>query len=146
MRVTGEQRPEFYAFASRLLDAKLKAAHDCRVLTNLNEAGQPVGCIVYRHITDKNLEMMVALADRAHALTREFMYQMFRYPFVQLRLPHVTTIADEANTASIRLTLHAGFIIEGRMRRIFNGRDGIIFGMCRDECRWIAPRLEGHHG
>lgn len=146
MRVSGEQRPEFYAFASRLLDAKLKPVHDSRILTNVNDEGEPVGCIVYRHITEKNLEMMVALADRQRALTREFMHLMFHYPFVQLRLPHVSTVADEANTASVKLTLHAGFTIEGRMRRIYNGRDGIIFGMCRDECRWIAPRFGGHHG
>ncbi len=146
MRVCGEQRPEFYLFASKLLDAKLRPAHNSRIITNLDDAGQPLGCIVYTHITDKNLEMMVALADRTRALTREFMYRMFHYPFVQLRLPHVSTVADEANEASVKLTLHAGFTIEGRMRRVYNGRDGIIFGMCRDECRWIDPRFEVHHG
>lgn len=146
MRVTGEQRPEYYAFAERWLATKLPRAYDSRLLTNLDESGQPIGCIVYSHITDKNLEMAV-VTPHGRGLNLEFMYRMFAYPFLQLRLPHVSTIADEANEASIRLTLHAGFQIEGRMRRIHNGRDGIIFGMCRDECRWIGPRMrDRYHG
>jgi RimJ/RimL family protein N-acetyltransferase len=147
MRISGEQRPEYYRFASAVLAAKLPRVHDSRILTRLDDDGQPVGCIVYRHITETNLEMMIALAHDGYGLNLEFMYRMFCYPFVQLRLPHVSTCADEANEASVRLTLHAGFQIEGRMRRIHNGRDGIIFGMCRDECRWIGPRLKDrYHG
>ena len=146
MRVTGEQRPDYYAFASKILEAKLRPHFDSRILTNLDDDGQPVGCIVYRHITDKNLEMMVALPAGGHSVTRAFVHEMFRFPFVQLRLPHVSTVADEANTASVALTLHVGFTIEGRMRRLYNGRDGIIFGMCRDECRWIGPRFRSNHG
>lgn len=146
MRVTGEQRPEYYRFAEQLLAAKLPRAVDSRILTNLDDDGQPVGAIVYRHITESNLEMIVALHE-GRGLNLEFMYRMFAYPFIQLRLPHVSTVADELNTASIRLTLHAGFVIEGRMRRIHNGRDGIIFGMCRDECRWIRPSIrDRYHG
>ena len=146
MRVSGDQLPEYFAFASRLLEAKLRPSHDSKILTNLDDDGKPLGCIVYRHITDKNLEMMVALPHGGRSVSREFVHRMFHYPFVQLRLPHISTVADEANTASIELTLHVGFTIEGRLRRIFNGRDGIIFGMCRDECRWIGPRFGAKHG
>lgn len=146
MRVTGEQRPEYFAFASELLEAKLKPAYDCKILTNLADDDTPVGAIIYRHITSSNLEMMVALPRGGHGVSRDFVHRMFHYPFVQLRLPHVSTVADEANEASIKLTLHVGFVIEGRLRRIFNGRDGIIFGMCRDECRWIGPRFGVKNG
>ncbi len=145
MRVSGEQRPEFYRFASDWLEAKLKPAHDSRIITAVDHDGMPVGAAVYRHITLCNLEMMIALPFGARGVSREFVHWMFHYPFMQLRLPHISTVADEANEASVRLTLHVGFEIEGRMRRVFNGRDGIIFGMCRDECRWIGPRFEGYH-
>lgn len=141
MRITGEQRPAYYAFASAALKTKFTPAYDTRIITKLDDAGMPLGCIVYAHITDKNLEMMVALPFGAPGLCREFMYRMFAYPFLQLRLPHITTLADEANEKSIRLTEHAGFVREGRMRRVCNGRDAIIYGMCRDECRWIGPRF-----
>jgi|GEM_PF-2225543 len=146
MYVTGEQKMEYYQFASKLLECRLRPTYDSRILTTIDEFGEPLGCIVYRYITDKNLEMMVALPYGAGGVSREFVHRMFHFPFVQLRLPHISTVADEANEASVKLTLHVGFTIEGRMRRIYNGRDGIIFGMCRDECRWIGPRFRSEHG
>lgn len=104
--------------------------------------GNLVAATIWHCFERHNCLMSVASSGSRLWLTREFRFRSFAYPFLQLGLPRVTSKADEGNEASVKLTLHMGFKIEGRLRKAApDGRDDIVFGMLKEECRWIGPDM-----
>jgi hypothetical protein len=73
-------------------------------------------------------------------MTRRLMHAIFSTLFS--RAVRVTGMCRPENDASIRLLRHLGCKYEGCLRMGIDGRwDGLIFGMLRNECRWIrAPK------
>jgi RimJ/RimL family protein N-acetyltransferase len=71
-------------------------------------------------------------------LTRHTLREFFRYPFCQLQVVRITTMVAKANRRARDLNKRLGFKEEGCVRNGFGGgRDMIIYGMLRPECRWI---------
>lgn len=70
-------------------------------------------------------------------LSREFIRAVFRYVFVELDCRRVTgRVSADLDWAGHLQRL--GFVEEGRLREgAVNGGDTIIFGMLRQECRWL---------
>lgn len=92
-----------------------------------------------------NCLMSIASDNKKRWMTREFLFRSFAYPFLQLGLDRVTTKSDERNAPSIRLALHLGFTAEGRLRNAAgSGFDDIVFGLLKEECRWISRNLAQH--
>jgi RimJ/RimL family protein N-acetyltransferase len=69
--------------------------------------------------------------------SRRYLRDLFRYPFEQLGCIRVTTYAPAANSKAVSLNERIGFVREGVLRRAHQGGDLVVFGMLRDECRWI---------
>lgn len=59
------------------------------------------------------------------------------------RAVRITGMCRPENDRSIRILRHLGFQYEGRKRLAIEGKwDALVFGMTRDECRWIrAPEF-----
>lgn len=75
--------------------------------------------------------------------TKKNIRAVFAIPFIQYRCARVTTVAGRGNKRARRLNEGVGFKFEGLIRRGWNGReDAIVYGMLRDECKW----LDGRHG
>lgn len=70
-------------------------------------------------------------------LTRMFLRAIFYYPFLQLHCGRITVLIDDNNLKSIRLVEHAGFVREGCLRRARPGGDVYLYGMVREDCRWL---------
>lgn len=63
---------------------------------------------------------------------------LFSYPFVHLGVRRMTGIVEKKNKKSRELTLRLGFKYEGNCRKAMdNGDDAIIYGMLKEECKWI---------
>lgn len=63
---------------------------------------------------------------------------LFHYPFVQIGCARMTTITGRKNKSARAMDLKLGFKLEGVARRaIFGTEDAIIYGMLREECRWV---------
>lgn len=87
----------------------------------------------------RDVTMSIATNRSRRCASREFLFRSFAYPFLQLDLPRVTCKVDEGSDDSVRLARHLGFALEGRMRSAAPaGRDVLLFGMLRSECRWIG--------
>lgn len=107
--------------------------------------GEIVAVTVWNCFERYNCLMSVASDGSRRWLTREFLFRSFAYPFLQLGLPRVTLKADEGNVPSLKFALHLGFSVEGRLRKAAGGvRDDIVFGMLREECRWIDLSMAKH--
>jgi len=69
---------------------------------------------------------------------------VFAIPFLQYGCGRVTTVAGRRNAAARRLNEGVGFTFEGLIRRGWDGReDAIVYGMLREECRWLKEKADG---
>ena len=107
--------------------------------------GQLIGGVLYAHysgLPDGTFDIHMSCAGEGPWLTKATLRAFFEYPFKQLNCSRVTTLAAKCNRKSRDLTERLGFAHEGTVRGAFgtfNGvrRDGILFGLLRDDCKWI---------
>jgi RimJ/RimL family protein N-acetyltransferase len=81
-------------------------------------------------------------------LSRDLLWTVFHYVFVQLGCVKAFTQVEEANQKSILFCERLGFLVECRVRDVFPTGDLIVFGMYRNQCRWLdwQPRSIGYLG
>ncbi len=92
----------------------------------------------YAELPDGTHDMMMSCAGEPGWLTKLSLRVFFSYPFIQLNCSRVTTIAAKSNRKARDLNERLGFTHEGTVRGGFgHGRDGILYGMLREECRFI---------
>ena len=99
-----------------------------------------VAGVVYNHFAEANIEMSVAAEEGVRWLSRDALFGFFYYPFVTLKCRRVTsTIKSSPEQKSVRkFCQHVGFKYEGVVREFYrDGRDAVIYGMLRRECRWL---------
>lgn len=64
------------------------------------------------------------------------------YIFNTCGCDRLTSVVRITNEPSLKLTRHLGFKEEGHLRRVFDGDDAKLFGMLKEECRWLKPASE----
>lgn len=107
------------------------------------EGGAPLAGVVYSNYRPGLcMDMSVAAQPKARWLTVAVLAQIFRYPFVQMDVGRVQSFIPEGNERSESLCRRLGFTAEGRMREgWYDGRDLLIYGMLRRECRWLRKAV-----
>lgn len=108
------------------------------VCIGLEEAGDPVAVILYDRFTSQSCDMHLATNGGKKWATRASLYAFFAFPFIQCGFSRVGTHILRSNVASQILALKLGFTFEGRICSSLDGEDGIILGMLKQDCRWIA--------
>jgi len=101
-----------------------------------SENGQPLGAVVYHEYRDNDIQMSCA-ADDKHWLSKKALEAIFRYPFSQLGCIRVTALTPSKNVHTRQFLERVGFTQEGIMRKGFCDDDCVVYGMLRDECKWI---------
>lgn len=110
----------------------------CRWVAGL-AAGGVVFVVVYSRFSKRNCELTIATDGSKRWATKKSLRAIFATPFVQWNLRRVTFVARADNLASRDMLLRLGAVEEGRIRKTFDGDvDGVVFGMLKEECRWIA--------
>ncbi len=109
------------------------------VAIGIEDKGGIVAGVVYNNYRN-GCDIEVHLAGKAGKLwaTRENLGVWFGYPFNQLGVKRITSAAAGKNIKSRRFTEHVGFTQEGIMRGSLPNDDLIIYGMLKNECRWIG--------
>lgn len=98
--------------------------------------GELKGGVVYTNYSGANVFGSIVLDA---PLTRRFVYAMFWCPFVQFGVNHITCAIEESNRRSLKLCMHLGFRLRGRLpESAVNGEDVIIMGLLKKDCRWLA--------
>ena len=99
--------------------------------------GNLVGGVVYNNFTRNDCHMHVG--GIGQWLTRRMIGECFRYPFIQLGCSRVTGTVSSDNEHALDFDFRLGFQHEGTLRHYFaDGRDLILLGMLREECRWLT--------
>lgn len=103
-----------------------------------NETGALLAGVVYENYTRTDIHMHVAALPGRRWLSKAFLGEGFRYPFEQLGCVRVTGLVPARNLEAQEFDEHLGFVKEGRVRQILpNGDDLIVYGMLREECRFL---------
>ncbi len=103
--------------------------------------GKLVAGVVFAGKTDTNVHMHVASDGTRRWMTPEYLGFCFAYPFFHLKCERVTGHVRADNLDAQRFDEHLGFIREGRLRRACaDGTDLIIYGMLKEECRFLTGK------
>jgi len=141
MKVSDEQRIEYFLFASMVLGVFYRREDGDKVIANLDNDGRILAVSVYSHFTDTNCEMSIASDGSSRWMSKGFLRASYAYPFLQCGLQRVTGIIEVGNDSALRLDEHIGMVREGVLRNWFitddGPKDGIVMGMLREECKWI---------
>jgi RimJ/RimL family protein N-acetyltransferase len=99
--------------------------------------GETIAAVVYDDCNGANIFMHVASDGSRHWLTRHFLHEAFKYPFITQGCSRITLWIDGRNTDSRRFAVNLGFRPEAVLEKA--GRDGhdvMIYRMFRQECRY----------
>lgn len=108
------------------------------VAIGMEEDGQLIVGVVYDSYTGPSIAMHVAAEPGKRWTTKDFLYRCFAYPFIQLECNRVTGLVRADNLVAQKFDEHLGFVREGVIRRgASDGTDLILYGMLKDECRWL---------
>lgn len=142
MRVSDEQRPEYFEFASSMLGETFRYGPATKCLTSLSNDGEVLGVVLYDRLTDRDCMIHVASDGSRRWISREMLFWTFWVPFEWYGLARITGIVREDNDEALRFDRSLGFVQEGRVRQAFRGGyDGILFGMLKEECRFLDMKL-----
>ena len=107
----------------------------------LEHHGRLIAGVVYAQKTHCNVHMHVASDGSRQWMTPEYLGFCFAYPFNHLKCERVTGFVRADNIDAQRFDEHLGFIREGRLRRACaDGTDLIVYGMLREECRFLTGK------
>jgi len=92
---------------------------------------------VYNNYRHPNIEITFA-SITPRWCSRGVMQAIFGYPFNQVNCTRLTAVTQNTNQPVAAFLCHLGFVKEGVMRRAFRtGEDAAIFGLLKEECRWL---------
>ena len=132
-----------YGQDSRIIDFMSEHLADCEFQSNVNTLGvesngELIAGVVFEGYTGSSISIHVAALEGRLWLSKEFLFRVFAYPFLQLECNRVTGLVRVDNPKAQKLDEHLGFIREGVMRKgATDGTDYIIYGMLKEECRWL---------
>ena len=90
------------------------------------------GGVIYNCFEGKSIDLTFA-----GSLQKNFLYTVFDYPFNQLDLSRVAAKTREDNYAVISSAPKLGFKQEGILRNFYGNKSAIVYGMLRNECRYL---------
>jgi RimJ/RimL family protein N-acetyltransferase len=125
---------------SEWIKSRLEAGQEFGPTTaiGLERDGALIAGVMYDMYTRANINMHVAAEETHYWISKAYLRACFGYPFHQLRCNRITALVGQTNDKSIRLIEHLGFKKEGVIRMAnADGTDTILFGMLRNECRWL---------
>lgn len=104
--------------------------------------GRLIGGVIYNcywEIAPGQHDIRVVIAGEPGWLTKASLRALFSYPFMQLNCVRMTALIARANKKSLDLNQRLGFKIEGCIRDGFGqGKDALVTGLLKAECRWIG--------
>ncbi|MFT0547872.1 GNAT family N-acetyltransferase [Allopusillimonas ginsengisoli] len=142
MPVSGEQRPEYFEFASRQLGETWSHGPCCKCLTSLSGTGKIQAVVIFDLMTDVDCRLNIATDGKRRWLSKAFLAWIFRVAFVQWSMRRVSALVEAHNAQSVKMVERLGFVQEGVLRKAFGEQDGILFGMLREECRYLDIEVD----
>ena len=107
--------------------------------------GRLKGGVVYTGYLGASIMLHMAGTEDNWA-TRDFLWMVFDYAFVQLGCRKLVGLVPAYNTRAISVDLRLGFRLEGRLTEMLTdpNEDLLILTMRKSECKWLAYEMRGY--
>ncbi len=106
----------------------------------LDTAGDMIGGFVYseHRPCPGGGSVAICAAGERDWLSRGNLAVFLGYPFHQLQCNRISALVAKSNARARGVIERLGFKAEGKIRGAFGpGKDGIYYGLIREECRWL---------
>ena len=124
-------------FVDTTIGGNERFSRNCHCLGIEDGEGKLLGGVAFTSFDGNGVALHSAGSSRAW-LNKLFVRAVFEYPFKQLGCRRLTTLVREDNEHAQTIALKAGFKYEGMLRAAEpDGCGLLVYGMLRDECRWI---------
>lgn len=131
------RRPKYREWAAKRIGID-NFRPDAVTITAIKD-GEIAAVTVFDTFSGNDCQVHVASDGSRQWLTRQYLHMVFAYPFLQLKLRRITSLVSEKNAPSLNFCQQSGFTREGCLRKAAErGENLILFGMLREECRWIG--------
>lgn len=108
-----------------------------RAVGFVDDEGLLIGAVGLNWINPWDAELSIHL-DKPACLSRAILRQLFSICFHEFKLVRLTCHVRKSNKRARKFVERLGWKIEGTKRKGFDGkRDAIVYGLIRDDCRWI---------
>lgn len=101
----------------------------------LERDGKLVAGVIYENYNGFSVNMHIAFKAR---LTREFLWIIYHYPFVQLGLKKIIGFVESGNIACTKIAPKHGFILEHTIKDAGRNCDINVWTMTKDQCRFLG--------
>ena len=108
--------------------------------------GELLAGVLYEDYNGANLLTHIAATTSGHWMTREYLWFIFYYPFVQLNCKRITSIVASSNQKSARFVEHLGFKLEATLKDAHPGGDLLVYVMHKIDCRWLNLKRNAPYG
>lgn len=137
IRIVGDQRKRGLDWLVPRLDAGF-GNWDTASSLFMEKNGEIIACVAYNNwYPALSVEISVA-ASKPNWLTRQFLADVFHYPFNVWEMRRVGSSIAASNEQSVRFCEHLGFTREGCIRKgAPNGDDLLLYGLLKEECRYL---------
>jgi hypothetical protein len=110
----------------------------------VHREGQIKGGVVYTGYLHASIMIHMAGSEDNWA-TKDFLWMVFDYAFVQLGCRKLVGLVPAYNTRAISVDLRLGFRLEGRLTEMLPDphEDLLILTMRKDDCKWL--RIKPKH-
>lgn len=98
--------------------------------------GRLLGGVIFNNYTKASINLHMAGFDN-HWATRDFIWCVFHYAFVQLQCKKVFGQVPASNSRAIQINARLGFHIEHIVKDVFPDGDLVVLAMYKDECVWL---------
>lgn len=98
---------------------------------------ETIAAVVYDDYNGSNIFMHVAATPGRRWMTRWFLHETFKYPFITLGCDRITGWVSSDNAEAIRFDEHLGFKREAVLHKAGPARqDVFLYVMFREDCRY----------
>lgn len=139
MQVTGERKPEYLEFASRVLGVNYKL-DNVKMISHVDDQGNPHAVVLFTNSNNSGCEMSIASNGKWIA-TNEFIRECFYYPFVTCGFNRVHSVVEKQNTQALQFNARIGFVQEAFLNHWFDlNNHGILLVMFKRDCQWLRRK------
>jgi len=131
------QDPDYLDIAADIIGVPYFDANTTYTIAIFDDDCEFQAVVLYNNWEERNVSMHIASVSPKWA-TLGSLRTVFAYPFQELGVHRVTAATRENNAKARSMLARLGYKQEGELRQYYEtGESDIIYGMTRDECRWI---------
>lgn len=123
----------------KVVNAKFSAKDD--VCIARVKDGHLLGGVIFQQYTGSSIELHMAAMDSSW-LSRDYIWAVFAYPFLQLKCRKVFARIKETNERTLAIARRIGFKLEAKLDDAYPDGALMLLSLRPEDCRWLqyTPR------